>query len=428
MHYNTMIVLAGAGVLGACSGLVGSFAVLRRRALTGDALAHAALPGLCVAFLLVGEKSLPAMLLGALASGLLGIAVISAITMGTRIKEDAAIGLVLSVSFGAGVVLLRMIQNLSTTGSKAGLESFVLGKTAGMIAQDVYLIAGVALLCLLLILILYKEFKVVAFDPAFAQVQGWPAYWIDLLLMAMIAVTVVIGLPAVGVVLMSALLIIPAATARFWTQNLGATLVLSALLGVAIGLAGTAVTANFPYPAGPSIVLVGGGFFLTSVLFAPRRGVVARILNERSFRRQLSQQRLLSACYELIEPELRQGRSLEECALAREVLFECRTWSTVEFENSLRSLAAVGAIAAERRDGIALTRAGLVQAAELVRRLRLSELVLQQHSGASAAFAELDMSQGDEWIPETLLSELDEQLKSTGRFPVGLNASEGEQR
>src|SRR5262249_39926493 len=189
------------------------FAVLRRRALTGDALAHAALPGLCLAFLVVGERNLPAMLLGALVTGVLGVSIITALKQRTRIKEDAAIGIVLSVFFGAGVVLSRLIQNLSATGSKAGLESYILGKTAGMIAQDVYLIGGVALASLALMLLLYKEFRLVAFDPEFARIEGWPTYRLDLLLMVLIAVTVVIGLPAVGVVMMTALLILPAAAA-----------------------------------------------------------------------------------------------------------------------------------------------------------------------------------------------------------------------
>ena len=155
--YNTLIVLVGTSLLGASAGLVGSFAVLRRRSLTGDALAHAALPGLCLAFLVVGERSLPAMLLGAFLSGLVGIGCISALRRWTRIKEDTAIGIILSVFFGAGIVLSRCIQNLSATGSKAGLDSYILGKTAGMIFQDVMLIAGLASFCLCVLLLFIKN-------------------------------------------------------------------------------------------------------------------------------------------------------------------------------------------------------------------------------------------------------------------------------
>lgn len=287
MSYNTLVVLAGTSLLGACAGLVGTFAVLRRRALTGDALAHAALPGLCLAFLVLDQRNLPAMLLGAFLTGILGIATVSTLRFRTRIKEDAAIGIVLSVFYGAGIVLSRLIQNRTTGGSKAGLDTYILGKTAGMIVQDVMLIGGTAAVCLMLIVLLYKEFKIVAFDPGFARVQGWPAFRLDLLLMAMIALTVVIGLPAVGVVMMAAVLILPAAAARFWTVRLGRMLVLAALFGVVIGSSGTLASARYNLPAGPSIVLVGTAIFLVSLLMAPGRGLIARIVAERRFRRHL---------------------------------------------------------------------------------------------------------------------------------------------
>src|SRR5207249_1041460 len=235
IDYNTLVVLAGVSVLGACAGLVGTFAVLRRRALTGDAVSHAALPGVCIAFLVAGERRLPILLFGAFLSGLLGAMTISALRRWTRVKEDAAVGIVLSVFVGAGFALSRIIQSRVTGGSKAGLNSYILGKTAGMILQDVYLISATAMLCLVLVVLLYKEFKLVSFDAGFARVQGWPAQPLDLLLMALLAATVVIGLPAVGAVLMAALLILPAATARLWTDRLGTMLLLAAGFGAATG-------------------------------------------------------------------------------------------------------------------------------------------------------------------------------------------------
>ena len=277
-HYNTLIVLLGTGLLGANAGLVGSFAVLRRRALTGDALAHAALPGLCVAFLIAGQRSLPAMLAGALVSGVMGVGVISGLRRWTRVKEDAAIGVVLSVFFGAGIVMSRIIQNTPGVGNKAGLDSYILGKTAGIIRQDVMLIGGVSLVSLVMIGLLYKEYKITVFDPGFTQVQGWPVVWLDLSLMGLIALAVVFGLPMVGVVLMAALLILPGAAARFWTDRLGPMLALAAGFGLVIGLSGTAISARYAgMPAGPIIVLSGSGVFLLSMLLAPRRGLLGRV-------------------------------------------------------------------------------------------------------------------------------------------------------
>lgn len=289
IEYNTAIVLVGASLLGASAGMIGTLAVLRRRSLVGDALAHAALPGLCLAFVVLGEKSMPAMLLGALCSGVLGVAIIAALRRWTRIKEDAAIGIVLSVFFGAGIVLSRLIQNHFVDGSKAGLDSYILGTTAGMIASDVAWIGGAALVSLLVVVVFYKELKLVLFDVSFAKIQGWPVVALDLLMMVLIAVTVVIGLPSVGVVLIAALLILPSASARFWTERLDYMLILATAFGFVVGLVGTAFSARFSLlPAGPIIVLTGTVVFLFSMLFAPRRGAFARMATLARFRKSLA--------------------------------------------------------------------------------------------------------------------------------------------
>jgi manganese/zinc/iron transport system permease protein len=272
--------------------LIGSLAVLRGRSLLGDALAHAALPGLCLAFMLTGERQLPVLLLGALVSGIAGIGIVAVLRRWTRIKEDAAIGIVLSVFFGAGIALSRIVQDRWPTGAKAGLDSYILGKTAGMLAQDVYWISGVALASLAVVVLLFKEFQLALFDPDFARVQGWPVLLLDVTMMTLIAVAVVIGLPAVGVVLMAALLILPAAAARFWTVRLGRLLALAGGFGLAIGLVGTSISARFSQmPAGPIIVLTGTAIFAASALFAPRRGIVARWRQQRAFQRTLLDRR-----------------------------------------------------------------------------------------------------------------------------------------
>lgn len=293
-NYNLLLVLAGVSLLGACTGIIGCFAVLRGRALTGDALAHAGLPGLCLGFLVVGERNLPAMLLGALLAGLAGIAIISGLRRWTRIKEDAAIGIVLSVFFGAGIVLSKMIQK--QPGQKlAGLESFILGSSAGMRLEDVFWIAAFSLLTLAVVLLLYKEFKLIAFDPAFAQAQGWPVYRLDLLLMGLIAVAVVVGLPAVGVLMIAGLLIIPAAAARFWTERLGLMLVIGALVGVISGTTGTLISDQYSrMPTGPTIILVAVTIFGLSMLFAPRRGLLRKAVSLWKYRRSLAKKDLQS--------------------------------------------------------------------------------------------------------------------------------------
>lgn len=293
-NYNALVVLVGVSLLGLTSGVIGAFAVLRKRALTGDALSHAALPGLCLAFLILRERHLTAMLAGALATGVLGVAIIAALRKWTRIKEDAAIGIVLSVFFGLGIVLLKLIQNMEEVGSKAGLNSYIFGKTAGMLRADVYLIATASLMLLALVVVLFKEFQLVTFDADFARTLGWPVFSLDLLLMSLVAVAVVIGLPNVGVVLVSAMLIMPGAAARFWTDRLTPLLILSAALGFIIGGAGTLLSALFrQLPAGPIIVLVGAAVFVLSMLLGTKRGAIVRLVARYRFQANLQTGKLV---------------------------------------------------------------------------------------------------------------------------------------
>ena len=288
LAYNTLVVVAGVAPLGAAAGLIGSFAVLRKQSLTGDAIAHAALPGVCTGFLLAGERSLPLMLLGALVSGILGMVVISLLGRFTRVKQDSAIGVVLSVFPGLGFVMMRMIQSHGETGSQAGLESFIFGATARMTRGDVYWILSAGGICAALILLLYKELKVVSFDGGFARSLGWPVLALDLALTSAIALTVVIGLSSVGVVMMAALLILPGASARFWTNRLSRMLWIATGLGLVTGVVGALLSASFAnLPAGPIIVLTGTSFFVFSVLFGTQRGFVVRWVTRRRNEREL---------------------------------------------------------------------------------------------------------------------------------------------
>ncbi|MFO0897223.1 MAG: metal ABC transporter permease [Pirellulales bacterium] len=219
----------------------------------------------------------------------------------TRTKEDAAIGIVLSVFFGVGIVLSQQIQQHTASGAQAGLDSYIYGKTAGMLRSDVLLIAAVAAGCLVVIGGSTRSSSSSA-STAVSQTQGWPVLWLDLAIMALLAVTVIIGLPAVGVVLMAALLILPAAAARFWTDRLGSLVALASVFGLTIGAVGTTISALAEeLPAGPVIVLVGAALFLTSLLLAPKRGAIAHLLERRRFQRRLDRQRLLAAAYDVAE-------------------------------------------------------------------------------------------------------------------------------
>jgi manganese/zinc/iron transport system permease protein len=404
MTYNTLIVLAGVGLLGGAAGLVGSFAVLRRRALLGDALSHAALPGLCIGFLIAGERHLPAMLLGALATGLLGVGVVSVLRHRTRIREDAAIGIVLSVFFGVGIVLSRLIQNSTTlAGSKAGLDSYILGKTAGMVATDVVLIGVAAAIALAIVLILFKEFLAVSFDPGFARAQGWPARTLDLVLTGLIAGDVVIGLPAVGVVMMAALLIIPGVSARFWSDRLSRVVMLAAIIGVGMGLAGTALSATYEkMPAGPIITLVGTGIFILSALLAPRRGLIARIVARRRERSAADRAELLRLLFEAEESK----RSFDELA-------QLKAWSPGKVQRLLVGAERDGDVALDP-SGPALTADGRMRAADSVRRYRLWRLLVAEYPDLVSLARPLTDEPIEATVPADVVADLVARLQ-TGR-------------
>ena len=381
-NYNTLVVLIGVSLLGASSGMIGAFAVLRKRALTGDALSHAALPGLCLAFLALGEKNLLAMLMGALATGVIGIAIISALGRWTRVKDDAAIGTVLSVFFGLGIVLVSYIQRLPDVGSKAGLTSYIFGKTAGMVRGDVYVILAAALLCLAIVIFLYKEFQLVSFDGGFAQSLGWPVFGVDLLLMSLVAAAVVIGLPNVGVVLVSALLIMPGAAARFWTDRLGSLLVLAGAFGFGIGMIGTLLSATFEQlPAGPIIVLTGTALFVVSLLFGTRRGAIARWISHQRFQQTWHERKRLRETYDAIE--------------------------------------------AGRQSPGSLAPAQLAQAVAAARGQRLWEVFLAEYPELSSS-ADLAAESPREMFPNDLVDALQAKLETAGRWPPEMqnNAAE----
>jgi manganese/zinc/iron transport system permease protein len=415
LSYNTLVVLAGTSLLGAVSGLVGSFAVLRRRSLTGDALAHASLPGLCLAFLIVGSRSLPAMLLGAFVSGILGVACISGLRRWTRIKEDAAIGIVLSVFFGFGIVLSVVIQNQTTGGSKAGLNSYILGYTAGMLLQDVYLIAALAGVCLAVIVALYKEFKLTAFDPDFGRALGQPSLALDLLLMALIAVAVVIALPAVGVVLSAALLIIPGAAARFWTDRLVRMLVIAVAIGCLIGVIGTLLTAACNLPAGPTLVLVGTGLFLLSMLLAPNRGVLARARARRQFRDRLGQEQLLRKMYDFSESAWPTAPPIPD-----RILMGSR--SPADAHRWLRQLTLAGLVV-PAEGSTRLTASGWQTAAQAALDYRLWEFLVEASPELASQIVPGDRASIEEVVPREELAALEVEFKRQGRYPAALTAS-----
>lgn len=287
--YTIRNVALGSAILGVVGGALGSFAVLRRQGLLGDALAHATLPGVCLAFLLFGTKSPAVLLAGAALSAGVGALFIIAVVGGTRIKQDAALGIVLSVFFGAGVVLLTYIAGSGDAG-QSGLDRFIFGQAATIVRDDVLTMGVLASVALFLTVLLFKEFKLLSFDPAFAASLGYPVGRLNVLLTALIVVAVVVGIQAVGVVLMAAMLITPAAAARQWTDRLGVMVAVSGFFGAFSGVAGALVSASGSnLPTGPIIVLIATGILLVSLLLGRSRGFLWSWLRNRRNRRMVLQ-------------------------------------------------------------------------------------------------------------------------------------------
>lgn len=283
--WTLQVVAAGAVILGATAGALGSFAVLRRQSLVGDALSHAALPGIALAFLLTGSKASPVLMLGAGIVGWLGTVSVRAVVSRSRIPYDSALAMMLSVFFGFGLVLMTLIQRRPDA-AQAGLDTFLFGQAAALVAADVAVMAALGLVALGALAIGWRRFKLLAFDPEFGASLGLPMRAVDGLLTLLLVVAIVIGLQTVGVVLMSAMLVAPAAAARQWTRSLGAMVVVAAGIGAAAGLAGAFASSLVArLPTGPTIVLVLSAVVAVSLVLAPERGLVWRRLRLGRMRR-----------------------------------------------------------------------------------------------------------------------------------------------
>lgn len=298
--YNTAVVSVGAALLGASAGAIGAFVLLRKRSLVSDAIGHATLPGLAGAFilmaLLTGDgRFLPGLLVGAAASAALGLVTVDWIVRRTRLGEDAAIGAVLSVFFGLGIVLLTVIQSLDV-GGQAGIVTYLVGSTAGMLRSEAETIAVAGLAVVAAIFVLRRPFVLVCFDPEYAATRGIDVRRTDLAMMALLLAVTVIGLKVAGLVLIVALTIIPPVAARFWTNRPEAMVVIAAAIGGLSGYVGTAVSSvDAALPTGALVVLFAFAAFLVSLVVSPVRGVAAAAFTRLAFRRRVHERQGLLA-------------------------------------------------------------------------------------------------------------------------------------
>ncbi len=297
--YTLRTITLGTAILGTVTGMLGSFAVLRKQSLLGDAISHAALPGIAIAFLITGVKDSNVLLLGALISGLIGTFWIRNIITKTHLKSDTALGLILSLFFGFGMLLLTFIQK-QPNANQAGLDNYLFGQASTLLESDVWLMTIVTSICLLIILVFWKEFKILLFDADYTKTLGFNTKIIDILITSFIVIAIVLGLQSVGVILMSAMLLAPAAAARQWTNSLSNMVILSAIFGATSGVIGTAVSASQNnLSTGPVIVIVASIFVLFSFVFSPKRGLIFKRIRFIKNRRNLKLQKTLAFMHDI---------------------------------------------------------------------------------------------------------------------------------
>ncbi len=407
--------LLGSMLLGICCGLLGSFLVVRKMALVGDALSHAVLPGVALGFLWNMNKDPVAIFIGATLAGLLGTAVVNLLKQTTRLKEDTALGLVLASFFAVGICLMTMIQRLPT-GNKSGIDKFLFGQAAAIGAADVQLMAVVTGVVVVVIALFYKEFLVTSFDAGFARAVGLPVQAFHYGLMLLLAFAVVIALQAVGVVLVSAMLITPAAAAYLLTDRMHRMLLLAAVFGMVAGALGAFLSfLGNNLPTGPFMVLAATAVFAAAFLFGPRHGVLARWWRQRSRAARIQRENTLKAIYHVLEARnfLGEGVSLRELA-------ERRRETEEEVAAQAAALHTHG-LATLHDDGshIFVTPDGWQRACAIVRNHRLWELYLTNEAHLAADHVHEDAEKIEHLLGEETVRELERRLVNTKQDPHG---------
>lgn len=405
--------VAGSLLLGVCCGLMGAFLVVRKLALMGDALSHAVLPGVALGFLWNMTKDPIAIFIGATTAGLLGAGTVQLIRSKTKHKEDAALGFVLASFYGLGICLFTMIQNLPG-GAKSGLDKFMFGQAASLDRGDVLLLAVVATVIVLAVVIFYKEYLVASFDGEFARSAGLPVRVLHYSLMLLLAFAIVSALQAVGVVLVSAMLVIPAAAAFLLTDRLGLMLVLSAGFGLVSGGVGTFFSfVGRNLPTGPFMVLAAASLFCAALFFGPRHGIVPRWWNHRCRVARVRRENSLKALYHVLEA----GDFRHEVVGFTE-LAQRRRKTMEETERDMAELRECGLVS-KFGDSVAFTPPGWQRACEIVRNHRLWELYLTNAANIAPDHVHEDAELIEHMLGEETVGRLEKRLNYARRDPHG---------
>ncbi len=420
--YNTRIVTLCAGLLGVISGMVGVYLILRKRSLIGDAICHAALPGLAISFLthvaLGGDgKNLLWLLVGAALSGTAGSLSVIALRTWTNLKEDAALGIVLSVFFGIGMALFSIVQQFEQ-GNAAGLENFILGKTASIVASDMVTIVVASSVVFSVLVLFRKELKLLCFDSTLAAAQGWPVLMMDLFLLGCVLVVVIVGANVVGVILVIALLVIPPAAARFWTHSLPVTVLLSGAIGAGAGVVGALSSLLIDrVPSGAAIVLAASGFFAVSMLLGAEHGLLWRAWSLGRQRTKTDQEHVLRSIFELLEARGKAPQALAQIRSEPVLLSDLvrmRRWPAWRLRRAVKRIIQQGWATINSEGAATLTASGIQQSFRAVRRHRLLELYFARWADLSPDAVDRGADYTEHALDDDLLAELEKDAFAMG--------------
>lgn len=410
---NVLWVLIGSILLGMSASVIGAFAFLRRRSLIGDALAHAALPGVMMAFILFQTREPLVIFSGALVSSFLGFFIIDWLPKNTKIKPDAALAITLSFFFALGLMLLSYIQGLNID-NKSGLDKLLFGQAAAMTSSDITLLGYVAVFTLLCVALFFNKLRLIAFNANYARTLGVSVKFYEVLLALLIVMTVVVGLQLVGVVLMAAVLLTPIAAARFWSFNLNSLLILSAAIGALSALISTQISYLAPaMPTGPWMVVSLSVLFIISLLFAPQKGLLKRYLQLRALRHKVAKENILRTLYKLLE---RRDFKQHDFNLAE--IQSLRNIDTHKLKTWLQRLCKEKLIESSSK-GFRLTEHGLKQATALTRRHRLWESYLNQQAALTPEQAHLQAERIEHILTASQEQQLAEELAYIDIDPHG---------
>ena len=398
-------VIMGIAIIGAVSGVVGTFSFLRKKTLIADAISHSVLPGICLGFMFVGTKDPIVLMTGALVIGWISVWLIDYLSSTTKLSEDTAIALVSTLFFAIGSVLLSVISK-SQNAEQTGLKNFLFGKAATMTTFDIQVFTVIGVVLIAIVILFFKPFQLVCFNTEFAKSIGVKVKFIEFSLSTLTVMTVAIGIQAVGVVLMSALLIAPAASARYWTNRLSIMVVLAALFGMFSSVIGVMLsTMKNNMPTGPWIVFALFAFTLLTLLFAPKKGWFSIKKRNNSNHKKITEENLLKTFYQLKE----EGN----VTVSSRDFLEKRSVDTHSLARDLKRMVKHGFLT-EKNKTFTLTEKGNTEAARILRSHRLWELYLTKRMN----FKEDHIHGTAETIEHLITPEIEQQLLKELDFPT----------